>query len=87
MSDNISSVLWDSAILLGVGMSVVFVFLTILILAINVIEWACKLIPETEANETPAPIKADPTSQAQASVSPQVVAAISAAVHQHRQKN
>lgn len=85
MTDDISTILVDSAMLLLVGMSVVFVFLTLLIGAIHLIEWLCKKFPAAEEpylsqpSGTAATVKKD-------EINPQVVAAISSAVHQYRNK-
>lgn len=79
--DNIGSLLVDAATMMLTGMVVVFLFLTILVYLVRLMS---KLVPE----EVPEPIatpnqnnKVQPTSSA---VSPKVVAAISAAVHQYR---
>ena len=79
--DNIGSLLVDAATLMLTGMVVVFLFLTILVYLVRLMS---KLVPE----EVPEPIvtsnqnnKVQTTSSA---VSPKVVAAISAAVHQYR---
>ena len=78
---NIGSLLGDAATLMVTGMSVVFIFLTILVYLVRLMS---KLVPE----EVPEPIAAPKTikkSQSTPSaVSPQVVAAISSAVHQYR---
>ena len=86
MTEDISSILVESAMLLLVGMSVVFVFLTMLIAAIILIEKICAKFPdEPEENTfTPAPVAA-PTPSSDG-LNPQVVAAITAAVHQHRKQ-
>ena len=90
MTNNISTILLDAAILLVVGMSVVFVFLTILIFAIHAIEWISNKLP-SEQSATPVYSANQAVSASQSTavtptdgVSPQVVAAITAAVHQHR---
>lgn len=74
--------LLDAATLLLVGMSVVFVFLTLLIGAVNTIAWVNRLLPE----ETPAQSAFVPANKA-GQVAPQTVAAIAAAIHQHRSKH
>ena len=48
MTNDISTLLLDAAILLIVGMSVVFVFLTILIFAIHAIEWISNQLPSEQ---------------------------------------
>ncbi|NOH82026.1 oxaloacetate decarboxylase subunit gamma [Vibrio sp. RE86] len=78
--DNIGSLLVDAATLMLTGMVVVFIFLTILVYLVRLMS---KLVPE----EVPEPI-ATPNQnnkvQSPSAVSPNVVAAISAAVHQYR---
>ncbi|CAH0524607.1 oxaloacetate decarboxylase subunit gamma [Vibrio hippocampi] len=78
---NIGSLLGDAAALMVTGMAVVFVFLTILVYLVRLMS---KLVPAEAPQNIPVPttIKSKPASSSQ--VSPQVVAAISAAVHQHR---
>ncbi|WP_070963140.1 oxaloacetate decarboxylase subunit gamma [Vibrio sonorensis] len=79
--DNIGSLLVDAATLMATGMVVVFLFLTILVYLVRLMS---SLVPE----ETPEPIATpNQNNRAQApssAVSPKVVAAISAAVHQYR---
>lgn len=71
----------EAATLLGVGMSVVFLFLTLLIACINVIAWYVKKYPEpSQVNRHNNNILLPTT------VKPEIVAAISAAVHAHRNK-
>lgn len=88
MTNDINTILVDSAVLLLVGMSVVFIFLSILIFAIHAIEWITKRFPDeedTQPHQFAAPVVAPqvvPPGDAQ--VDTKVVAAISAAVHQYR---
>ncbi len=78
---NIGSLLVDAATLMVTGMAVVFIFLTILVYLVRLLS---KLVPE----EVPEPIAAPKTNtrvqSTSSAVSPQVVVAISAAIHQHR---
>ncbi|EOD9426508.1 oxaloacetate decarboxylase subunit gamma [Vibrio harveyi] len=78
---NIGSLLVDAATLMLTGMAVVFIFLTILVYLVRLMS---KLVPE----EVPAPIAVPKTNtnvqSTSSAVSPQVVAAISAAIHKHR---
>jgi oxaloacetate decarboxylase gamma subunit len=81
MDTNITSALAEAAVLLGVGMVVVFMFLSLLIGSIHVISWLCSKFPEPPpVNETlgSAPVK--PVSQ-------DVLAVISDAVKQYRAAN
>lgn len=78
---NIGSLLGDAAALMITGMAVVFMFLTILVYLVRLMS---KLVP-AEAQQhiqVPTTIKSKPGPSNQ--ISPQIVAAISAAVHQHR---
>lgn len=78
--DTIGSQLLDAATLMITGMSVVFIFLTILVYLVRLMS---RLVPE----EVPEPIstpKLNKKVQSSSAVSPQVVAVISAAVHQYR---
>ncbi|WCE29250.1 oxaloacetate decarboxylase subunit gamma [Vibrio sp. SCSIO 43137] len=78
---DIGSLLGEAATLMFTGMAVVFVFLTILIYIVRLMS---NLVPE----EAPQPVAMPNTKlnsqQTSSAVSPQVVAAISAAVHQYR---
>ena len=71
---NIDQLLLQSVQLLGLGMGAVFIILILLIAVITVVS---KIVPE----ELPAPVKAIPVAD-----NSDHVAAISAALHQHRKK-
>ncbi len=79
---HIGSLLSEAATLMMTGMLVVFAFLTIMVYLVSLMS---KIVPQ----ETP-PLPSDvsrqspPTLTHSTDVSPQVVAAISAAVHQYR---
>ena len=78
---NIGSLLVDAAALMITGMAVVFIFLTMLVYLVRLMS---KLVPE-EVLEPIASPKINTNIQSTSSaVSPQVVAAISAAIHKHR---
>ena len=85
MDSNITSALTEAAVLLGVGMAVVFVFLSVLILAVYGISWLCHKFPEeqgdTNANLNPS------QSLASQSVRPDIAQAIKLAVTQYRTLN
>ena len=83
MEPAITDLLYESFWLLVIGMAVVFSFLTMLIGGVKLIEKFCAAFPEQEPTNKHSP--SQPLSQNQG-VSPQVVAAITAAIHQHRQK-
>jgi oxaloacetate decarboxylase gamma subunit len=79
----------EAGLLLGVGMSVVFGFLILLIGGIHAIAWYCRKFPSPEvlapkSRKRNAQNQTKSNSQSSSSVSPQVSAAISAAVHTHR---
>ncbi|CAM2752455.1 MULTISPECIES: oxaloacetate decarboxylase subunit gamma [Vibrio] len=83
---NIGSLLVDAATLMMTGMGFVFLFLTILVYLVRLMS---KLVPQevpqpisTPIKNKKVPVKSGALNQQ--TVSPQVVAAISAAVHQHR---
>ncbi|MCV2883163.1 OadG family transporter subunit [Aestuariibacter sp. AA17] len=85
MDSSVHQLLVEAGTLLLVGMSFVFVFLTILIAAVHGITLFCKRFPEPA---TPHPSSAVPVVSQQNDAgqpSPQVVAAITAAIHQYRQ--
>lgn len=82
MQNSVFTLLNESLWLLGIGMVVVFLFLSMLIGAIKLIQILCYVEPE----EAPAPSANQPsTGIAAEGIAPHVVAAITAAVHQHRQ--
>ncbi|NTS77589.1 OadG family protein [Catenovulum sp. SM1970] len=81
--EKINDLLLEAANLLGVGMVVVFLFLGLLIFCIKGMS---KLFAgEIEAPKTPRPTRA--TGGNTQVRSAQITAAISAAIHQHRQNN
>lgn len=81
MADNVSGLLLDAAYLMGVGMLVVFLFLSGLIGATNFIAWIVSKYPDSnEALVPKAPLHANN------GLSKGVIAAITAAIHQHRNK-
>jgi oxaloacetate decarboxylase gamma subunit len=77
---TIGSQLMDAATLMLTGMAVVFVFLTILVYLVKLMS---KLVPEEVPPQAIIPTTSAQTNSTPA-VSPSVVAAISAAVHQYR---
>jgi oxaloacetate decarboxylase gamma subunit len=85
-SAKVSEQLYEAAMLLGVGMTVVFAFLSLLIGAIKAITWFVQMTsPPVSASKTPQNIRLKPNSAT--IVSPDTVAAISAAMHMHRRKH
>lgn len=80
---NISALLVEAGLLMLVGMVVVFLFLSMLIIAIKL------LAKFAEAYPDPAPItpKAPTISNQSTQDSPQVIAAISAAIKQYKSRN
>ncbi|WP_158967838.1 OadG family protein [Paraglaciecola sp. L3A3] len=85
MPADVAHALVEAANLLLVGMGVVFLFLAMLIGAVNLIAWLNRLFPEESTNNA-----ANSQSFSQASstnsqnVSPKVVAAITTAIRQYR---
>lgn len=88
MQPDIASALTEAANLLLVGMVVVFLFLSMLIGAITLIAWLNKQFPDPSmmAKTRPKPSSNLAKANNQA-VAPNIVAAISAAIHQHRRSN
>ncbi|ASW80098.1 oxaloacetate decarboxylase subunit gamma [Vibrio anguillarum] len=78
---TIGSLLVDAATLMITGMAVVFIFLTILVYLVRLMS---TLVPEEVPQPIAAPIQHRKVQPNPSAVSPQIVAAISAAVHQHR---
>ena len=85
MQSNIFELLAESATLLLVGMSVVFIFLTTLIGAIQLIAFANSRFPVKEVEQPGArATRSNRKSQIPAGISQSTIAAITAAIHQHR---
>lgn len=78
---NIGSLLVDAAALMITGMAVVFIFLTILVYLVRLMS---KLVPEEVLEPLTSPKINTNIQSTSSAVSPQVVAAISAAIHKHR---
>jgi oxaloacetate decarboxylase gamma subunit len=88
MQPEVAHALAEAANLLLVGMVVVFLFLSMLIGAITLIAWINKLIPDESLNAIQNPPKlANRTLPNNQGVAPKVLAAISAAIFQHRQSD
>ncbi|MDF2178252.1 OadG family transporter subunit [Aliiglaciecola sp. CAU 1673] len=84
MTTSVQSLLFDAAMLLVVGMLVVFLFLSLLIGAIQLVSRFCKHTID-EPISVPANLSAKVDNPG-AAPSASVIAAISAAIHQHRQQ-
>ncbi|USD65688.1 oxaloacetate decarboxylase subunit gamma [Vibrio sp. SCSIO 43136] len=78
---NIGSQLGDAAAMMLTGMVVVFVFLTILVFLVRLMS---SLVPADAPVENKPLARPAQNTKNNTTVAPQVVAAISAAVHQHR---
>jgi oxaloacetate decarboxylase gamma subunit len=88
MQPEVANALAEAANLLLVGMVVVFLFLSTLIGAITLIAWINKLIPDESLNTIEnQPKFTNSTLPKNQGVSPKIVAAISAAMYQHRQSH
>jgi oxaloacetate decarboxylase gamma subunit len=84
MNDEVINLLLESVNLLAVGMAVVFVFLTVLIGVVKLMSALVLKLPEPLKPEVK--VRTAPVSQNTDDIPHEVVAAISAAIHQHRQK-
>ncbi|MFT5541081.1 MAG: oxaloacetate decarboxylase gamma subunit [Glaciecola sp.] len=89
MSSQMAEQLIEAGMLMAVGMSVVFAFLTILIAGVHSIAWFCRAFPskhdEIAASVRSAKKQPINNNKRPTTVSPQIAAAIAAAVHTHRQ--
>ncbi len=80
--DKIGSLLFDAATLMFTGMAFVFLFLTLLVYLVILM---AKVIPQEQPVAPPIPVKnAKPEQASVEGTNPQVIAAISAAVHKYR---
>ncbi|GAC33358.1 OadG family protein [Paraglaciecola polaris] len=87
MQPDVTSLLLEAGMLLLVGMSVVFLFLTLLIGAVNVIAWASAKFPEDTPSASKNMHNRAAPATSQSGVPAPVVAAISAAVEQYRRQH
>ncbi|MCF2950184.1 OadG family protein [Paraglaciecola aquimarina] len=87
MQADVASALLEAANLLLVGMGVVFLFLTMLIGAVNLIAWANRLFPEDQSSHSSSQSFTPKVSQNSQQVSPKIVAAITTAVRQYRRNH
>ncbi|MBF7072408.1 OadG family protein [Glaciecola sp. MH2013] len=76
--------LMEAGVLLAVGMSVVFAFLTLLIAGIHLIAWFERAFPSPIETPSTRPRQEPKQKNDITEVSPQIAAAISAAVSTHR---
>ena len=84
MQAEVSDLLIEAGNLLLVGMSVVFVFLTLLIGAVQLIAYINAKFPEAPAAEIKAARPSQSKPIQQGAVGDQTIAAISAAIHQYK---
>jgi len=84
-TSTITTQLAEAATLMLVGMLVVFVFLTMLIVAVNGLTWLCKRVQKNKNNNQPK-TESSNTTMASAGVPQAHLAAITAAIAIH-QKN
>ena len=80
---NISALLAEAGLLMFAGMVVVFLFLSLLILAIKILAKFAEAFPD-KVSTAARPIS---PSQNSNQVSPQVVAAVGAAIKQYKSRN
>lgn len=79
---DLGSLLWEAATIMATGMVVVFMFLSVLIYLVQLLS---KLAPKDEIPESgPQPVPAATSNHN--GIQPDVVAAITAAVHQYRRR-
>ncbi len=81
--ESMSSLLGEAATLMVTGMAFVFAFLALLIGGVRCIAWYCEKFPGEEPAAAPVRSRAAPTAKDN-TVSAGTIAAIAAAVHQHR---
>lgn len=85
MQSNVTDLLVEAANLLLVGMSVVFIFLTLLIGAVHLIAFVNSRLPEETTEQVGQHrSRALPSAKNQAGVPHATIAAITAAIHQYR---
>ena len=84
-SASVSSQLAEAAVLMGVGMLSVFIFLALLIAAMTLLARFVKTFPAPEQPASPQLVTPAVKENTTAKTDSSVLAAISAAVHQYRQ--
>lgn len=84
-ADSVATQLADAASLMLAGMLVVFVFLTILIAAVNGLTWFCQTFLVSSGSDSSP--EQESSSSAFAGVPKEHVAAISAAIAMHQNTN
>ena len=85
MNAEIAGQLNEAGILMMVGMGFVFAFLALLIGGIKLIEITCARFPGEVEQPVSSSKKGPAKTSKDSGITPQTLAAISAAVHQHRQ--
>ena len=81
--ESLGNLLSEAATLMITGMAFVFAFLALLIGGVKVIAWFCQRYPGAEAV---VPVPRTTSRKAADTVDGQTLAAIAAAIHQHRNK-
>lgn len=86
--DLVTSQLTEAASLMFVGMLVVFLFLALLIAAVNGLSWLCSLFPEQSSDDVSAATSSVSTAQSEAEkeIPKEHIAAINAAFAMHLKK-
>lgn len=86
-----SEQLAEAGILMGVGMSVVFAFLTLLIGGVHSIAWFARVFPQAPVsahkNSVPKYSQNNKNNSTPTTVDPNIVKAITAAVNTHRRNS
>ncbi|MDO6642065.1 MULTISPECIES: OadG family transporter subunit [unclassified Shewanella] len=82
MTSSISEQLLDALGMMIMGMSLVFIFLSILIIGINLVARLCQSDIQPVVANAPTPVPAAATS-----IDPKLIAAITSAIHQYRAKD
>ena len=85
MQIELADMLFEAATLMLVGMSMVFIFLSLMIGAVNLVAWLCAKSPESQNSSMNKQTSRNSTnSSSSQNISPSTTAAITAAIHQHR---
>lgn len=84
VQNNVTELLVDSAALMLVGMTFVFIFLGLMIGSVKLIALFCQKFPGSVDAEHKHKFSQESSNPVDEQISPAAIAAISAAVHQYR---